>query len=60
MTPKAWKPGFAAGLMLSFAVHLPAAAFAQDGIERVISFARNPLLCTVSFFEKKNEENYSQ
>jgi peptidoglycan/xylan/chitin deacetylase (PgdA/CDA1 family) len=43
MTRKAWKPGFAAGLVLSLAVHFPAAAFAQDGIDRVTGFARDPI-----------------
>ena len=43
MTRKAWKPGFAAGLMLSLAVHLPAAAVAQDGIDSVTGFARDPI-----------------
>src|ERR1700720_2026262 len=43
MTQKAWKPGFAAGLGLSLAVHFPAAAFAQDGIDRVTGFARDPI-----------------
>jgi allantoinase len=43
MTRKAWKPGLAAGLMLSLAVHLSAAAFAQDGIDRVTGFPRDPV-----------------
>ena len=43
MTRKAWKPGCVAGLGLLLAVNLPSATIAQDGIDRVTGFARDPV-----------------
>ena len=40
MAQKAWKPGFAAGVVLLCAVHLPSATLAQDGTDRVTGFPR--------------------
>src|SRR5258706_9451045 len=40
---KARQFGFPAGIVLVFAIHLPYAAFAQDGIDRVTGFARDPV-----------------
>jgi allantoinase len=42
-TRKARRFGFFAGMLLVLAVHLPSAAFAQDGIDRVTGFARDPV-----------------
>jgi allantoinase len=35
--------GFIAGMVLLLAAHFPAAAFAQDGTDRVTGFARDPV-----------------
>jgi allantoinase len=43
MTRKAQGPSFVAGIALLLAVHLPSAAFAQDGIDRITGFARDPV-----------------
>ncbi len=43
MTRRAREAGFVAGMALLFAVHLPAAASAQDGVDRVTGFAREPV-----------------
>ena len=43
MTRKAWEPGFVAGLVLLFAVHLPSATLAQDGTDWVTGFPRDPV-----------------
>ncbi|HEX7409648.1 MAG TPA: polysaccharide deacetylase [Candidatus Binatia bacterium] len=43
MTRKAREPGFVAGTVLLFVVHLPFAALAQDGTDRVTGFAREPV-----------------
>jgi len=43
MTRMAWKPGCVAGLGLLLAVNLPSATIAQDGIDRVTGFARDPV-----------------
>ncbi|MFZ3328287.1 MAG: polysaccharide deacetylase, partial [Methylocella sp.] len=43
MTRKARELDFVAGVALSLAVHLPPATFAQDGIDRVTGFARDPV-----------------
>jgi peptidoglycan/xylan/chitin deacetylase (PgdA/CDA1 family) len=40
---KARQLGFAAGMALVLAILLPSAAFAQDGIDRVTGFARDPV-----------------
>jgi allantoinase len=40
---KARQLGFAAGMVLVLAIHLSSAAFAQDGIDRVTGFARDPV-----------------
>jgi allantoinase len=40
---KARQLGFPSGLVLVLAIHLPSAAFAQDGIDRVTGFARDPV-----------------
>jgi len=43
MTPKAWEPGFVAGLVVLFAVHLPSATLAQDRTDAVTGFPREPV-----------------
>jgi allantoinase len=44
MTRKAREPAFfVAGMALLLAVHLPSATLAQDGIDRVTGFARDPV-----------------
>ena len=43
MTRKAWEPGFVAGLVLLFAVHLPSATLAQDETDWVTRFPRDPI-----------------
>src|ERR1700675_2134162 len=43
LTRMAWKPGCVAGLGLLLAVNLPSATIAQDGIDRVTGFARDPV-----------------
>ena len=43
MTRKARELGFVTGVALLLAVHLPSATFAQDGIDRVTGFARDPV-----------------
>src|SRR6266571_1263860 len=43
MTRTTWKSGFVAGFVLFAAVQLPGATFAQDGIDRVTGFARDPI-----------------
>jgi allantoinase len=43
MTRKAREPGFVAGIVLLFVVHLPFATLAQDGTDRVTGFARDPV-----------------
>ena len=43
LIPKARRFGFPAGMVLVLAIHLPSAAFAQDGIDRVTGFARDPV-----------------
>jgi peptidoglycan/xylan/chitin deacetylase (PgdA/CDA1 family) len=40
---KARQFGFPTGIVLVFAIHLPYVAFAQDGIDRVTGFARDPV-----------------
>jgi len=40
---KARQFGFPAGMVLVFAIHLPYPTFAQDGIDRVTGFARDPV-----------------
>ena len=40
---KARQFGFPAGMVLVLAIQLPSAAFAQDGIDRVTGFARDPV-----------------
>ena len=43
MTRKAWEPGFVAGLVLLFSVHLPSATLAQDETDWVTRFPRDPV-----------------
>src|SRR5712691_1796363 len=43
MTPNAREPGFVAGLVLLFAVHLPSTTLAQDGADWVTRFPREPV-----------------
>jgi allantoinase len=43
LIPKARRFGFPAGMVLVLAIHLPSATFAQDGIDRVTGFARDPV-----------------
>ena len=43
LIPKARRFGFPAGMVLVLAIHPPSAAFAQDGIDRVTGFARDPV-----------------
>src|SRR5258705_4063908 len=43
LTPKAREFGLIAGMALLLAVHLPSAIFAQDGIDRVTGFPRDPV-----------------
>ena len=43
LIPKARRFGFPAGMVLVLAIHVPCAAFAQDGIDRVTGFARDPV-----------------
>ena len=43
MTRKTRDFGFVAGMALVLAIHLPTATFAQDGIDRVTGFARDPV-----------------
>src|ERR1700687_3658318 len=46
MTRKAREPGFVTGMVLLFVVHLPFAALAQYGTDRVTGFARDPVYTT--------------
>ena len=43
MTRKLWNPGFVAGLVLFFAVHLASGSLAQDRTDWVTSFPRDPV-----------------
>jgi allantoinase len=43
LIPKARRFGFPGGMVLVLAIHLPCATFAQDGIDRVTGFARDPV-----------------
>src|SRR5712672_4534008 len=43
LIPKARRFGFPAGMVLVFVIHLPSATCAQDGIDRVTGFARDPV-----------------
>jgi allantoinase len=43
MTRRAREPGLVAGLVLLLAVQLPSATLAQDGIDQVTGFARDPV-----------------
>ncbi|TMK10699.1 MAG: polysaccharide deacetylase [Alphaproteobacteria bacterium] len=43
LTRKAPRFGFLAGMLLVLAIHLPSATFAQDGIDGVTGFARDPV-----------------
>jgi len=43
LIPKARRFGFPAGMVLVLAIHVPCATFAQDGIDRVTGFARDPV-----------------
>src|SRR5258707_15890621 len=43
LTPKAREFGVIAGMALLLAVHLPSVIFAQDGIDRVTGFPRDPV-----------------
>jgi allantoinase len=43
MTWKTWEAGRVAGLVLLFAFHLPSGTLAQDGIDSVTGFARDPV-----------------
>jgi allantoinase len=43
MTRKALERGFVAGIALLLAVHLPSVTLAQDGIDPVTGFAREPV-----------------
>jgi len=43
ITRKAREFGFVVGMALLLAIHLPSATFAQDGIDRVTGFARDPV-----------------
>jgi allantoinase len=42
-TRKAWEFAFVAGIALVLAIHFHSATFAQDGIDRVTGFARDPV-----------------
>ena len=53
MTRKAREPGFFAGMVLLLIVHLPCAALAQDGTDRVTGFAREPVHVANWLSEKK-------
>src|SRR5437870_1810589 len=43
LTRKAREFGLIAGMAVVLAIHLPSASFAQDGIDRVTGFARDPV-----------------
>jgi len=43
LTQKVSQFGFLAGMALVLVIHLPSATFAQDGIDRVTGFARDPV-----------------
>jgi peptidoglycan/xylan/chitin deacetylase (PgdA/CDA1 family) len=43
LTRKPWRFGFLAGVALVLVFHLPSATFAQDGIDRVTGFPRDPV-----------------
>src|SRR5436190_10747198 len=43
LTRKARRFGFLAGMLLMLVIHLPSATFAQDGIDGVTGFARDPI-----------------
>ncbi len=43
LTQKVSQLGFLAGMLLVLVIHLPSATFAQDGIDRVTGFARDPV-----------------
>src|SRR5260221_10369610 len=43
LIPKAGRFGSPAGMVLVLAIHVPCAAFAQDGIDRVTGFVRDPV-----------------
>jgi peptidoglycan/xylan/chitin deacetylase (PgdA/CDA1 family) len=43
LTQKVSQFGFLAGMLLVLVIHLPSAIFAQDGIDRVTGFARDPV-----------------